>query len=290
MTEQPDRQKENDSGILQAFLLLVLPKTDVGRSVAADVREEFQCRARTVGAMAARFWYLREAMAVAVHSVWDRLVGAAGRVRQGTPRGDGLMSRAWADLRFALRALRRTPGFTVVCVFTLAVGIGANTAIFSLANGVLLRPLQYEEPDRLVGVWNTAPGMNIEQLVQSPAIHFTYVDEARVFEDIGLWNLGAVAVTGTEGATQEPAIRMTEGVLPALRVRPAFGRRFSQEDDSPNAPPTILLDWSYWQTHFGGDPDVIGQTLRVDGSVREIIGVLPEGFRLRDARAAIYYP
>jgi predicted permease len=194
------------------------------------------------------------------------------------------------ELRFSFRRLRKSYGFSLVVLMTLAVGIGANTAIFSLANAVLLRPLPYEEPERLVGVWNTAPGVGMDLVVQSPAINFTYVDEARVFDDVGLWNRGAVAVTGVEEATQEPAIWMTAGVLPALRISPIIGRSFSLEDDAPNNVPTILLDWGYWQTRFGGDPAVVGQTLRVDGLVREIIGVLPEGFLLRDARAAIYLP
>ena len=112
------------------------------------------------------------------------------------------MERLWKDMRYAVRALVKNPGFTAVAVIALGLGIGANTAIFSLANNVLLKPLPYEEAERLVGVWNTAPGLNLEQMVQSPAIHFTYVDEASVFESVGIWNLGTVAVTGTEEATQ----------------------------------------------------------------------------------------
>ncbi len=290
MTGQPDRSSEYSSGMVHALLIRVLPDTDVGRSVAADLREEFQRRARAGRISAARFWYVREALAVAAHSVWDRLASSFGETVTASHKGDGRMNKAWTDLRFAVRALGRTPAFTAIAVFTLAVGIGANTAIFSLANGILLKPLPYEEPDRLVGVWNTAPGVNMDLVVQSPGIHFTYVDEARVFEDVGLWNDGTVAVTGTEEATQESAIWVTEGVLPALRVSPVLGRRFSLEDDTPEAPQTIILDWGYWQTRFGGDSTVIGHTLRVDGLVREIIGVLPEGFRVRDAAAAIYIP
>jgi predicted permease len=194
------------------------------------------------------------------------------------------------ELRFSLRRLRKSPGFSAVVLVTFAVGIGANTAIFSLANGVLLRPLAYDEPEQLVGVWNTAPGMGMDLVVQSPAIHFTYVDESRVFEDVGLWNSGTVAVTGLDEAAQEAAIWMTEGVLPALRTQPVLGRTFSPDDATPETPRTIILDWSYWQTRFGGDPGVVGQTLRVDGVAREIIGVLPEGFRMREYTAAIYLP
>jgi len=278
------------SGLLHALLLMVLPDTDVGRSVAADLLEEYQRRADASKHVAARLWYMREALAVVGHSVSDRLVGVQGPGGNGPTRGDGGIGRLWGDVNIVLRTLARAPGFAAVSVFTLAVGIGANTAIFSLANGVLLKPLPYEEPERLVGVWNTAPGMNMELVVQSPAVHFTYVDEARVFENVGLWNVGTVAVTGADEATQESAIWVTEGVFAALRVQPAFGRRFSHEDNSPEAAPTVILDWGYWQTRFGGDPAVVGQTIRVDGVVREIIGVMPKGFRVRDAWASVFLP
>jgi predicted permease len=205
-------------------------------------------------------------------------------------RGDGMLRRVWSDLRFGSRTLWRTPGFTVVAAITLALGIGANTAIFSLVNGILLQPLPYDEADRLVGVWNTAPGLDIEQVTQSPALHFTYEDEGTVFEELGLWSQGTVAVTGLEQALQEDAIWVTDGLFRALRVQPVLGRRFTREDDTRDTPWTVILSYRYWRSQFGSDPDVIGRTLMANGIARQIVGVMSQDFRLLGDDPAVYLP
>jgi predicted permease len=201
-----------------------------------------------------------------------------------------MLRRIWGDIRIGTRTLLRTPGFTAVASITLALGIGANTAIFSLVDGILLRPLPYDEAERLVGVWNTAPGVDVERITQSPALHFTYEDEGTVFEELGLWNQGTVAVTGLDEASQEDAIWVTDGTFRALRVQPAVGRRFTREDDAADAPATVILSYGYWRSQFGGDPNVIGRTLRVDGTTREIIGVMAPDFRLLGNDPAIFLP
>lgn len=207
-------------------------------------------------------------------------------------RGGGWMTIAdlLQEFRFAFRRLRKASGFSAVVLITLAVGIGATSAISTLANAVLLRPLPYDNPEQLVSVWNTAPGLDIQQVPQSPALHFTYVDEAQVHENIGLWDRGTVAITGMDEASQEQAVWMTVGILPTLRVQPVLGRRFNQEDDTPGTPETVILGWDYWQTRFGGDPTILGNTVRIDGREREIVGVMPDGFRILDADPAVYLP
>ena len=278
--------------VAEALLRKVLADDAVGRSVIGDLTEEHSRRALLhVGA--ARRWYWREAAAVVFHSTRDRFRKRAvptTDVSHRVGRGDGMLRRTWADLRFGVRTLWRTPGFTVVAAITLALGIGANTAIFSLVDGILLRPLPYDEADGLVGVWNTAPGVDVEQITQSPALHFTYEDEGTVFEELGLWNRGTVAITGLDEALQEEAIWVTDGTFRALRVQPVVGRRFSREDDAADAPGTTILSYRYWRSQFGGDPDIIGRTLRVDGNVREIIGVMPPDFRLLGNDPTIYLP
>jgi predicted permease len=184
----------------------------------------------------------------------------------------------------------RTPGFTVVASITLALGVGANTAIFSLVDGVLLQPLPYDEADRLVGVWNTAPGLDVDQVTQSPALHFTYEDEGSVFEELGLWSRGSVAVTGLEEARREDAVWVTDGTLRALRVPPMLGRRFSREDGTTDSPRTAILSNRYWRSQFGGDPNVVGRTLRIEGTSREIIGVMPADFRVVGSDPAVFLP
>jgi predicted permease len=190
----------------------------------------------------------------------------------------------------SLRALLRSPMFTLVAVVTLAIGIGANTAIFSVVNGVLLKPLHFEDPERLVAVWHTAPGLNFEQVPQSPAFHFTYRDETRALDSISLWGHSAVSVTGLDDPERVDVIRWTQGMLPLLGTRPVLGRSFSAEDCTPGSPQTVILSFAYWQRKFGGDPDVLGRTLEVNGTSREIIGVTPRTFRFLNRDSSLFLP
>jgi predicted permease len=194
------------------------------------------------------------------------------------------------QLRYVVRKLMRAPLFTLTAIVTLAVGIGANSAIFSVVNGVLLRPLPFEEPDRLVGLWHTAPGLGFDQVNQSPALHFTYRDENRVFEDVVMWDNRQVAVTGLEEPEQLPALLVTAGFFEVLGVRPRIGRAFTEEDDLPGSAQTLMLGYGYWQRAFGGDPDAIGRTLTVQGETHEIIGVAPRHFQFARGNADVILP
>jgi predicted permease len=194
------------------------------------------------------------------------------------------------EIRHAFRRLVRSPAFTITAVLSLAVGIGANTAIFSLVNGVLLQPLPFDEPDRLVGVWNTAPGLDMDILPQSAAVNFTYVDEATTLENVGLFGGARARVLGEEGLDLMSAVWVTAGTYPALRVQPSIGRAFSVEDDTPGSAFTVILSHQMWQDRFGGDLDVIGQTLEINNIPREIIGVMPRGLRILDLNPSFYLP
>lgn len=194
------------------------------------------------------------------------------------------------QLRHVTRRLVAAPLFTVVALLTLAIGIGANTAIFSVVKGVLLKPLPYDEPDRLVGVWHTAPGFGFDVLNSGPATYFTYLEEGRSFEESGLYTGGSVTITGLAEPERVDVLRVTYGVLPALRVRPVVGRTFNVRDDSPGTPETVVLSYAYWQRKFAGDPQAVGRRLMVDGAARDIIGVLPQSFRFRDDHPAVLLP
>lgn len=195
-----------------------------------------------------------------------------------------------SQLRYIVRKLARSPVFTVVSIVTLALGIGANAAIFSVVNGVLLKPLPFEDHESLVGVWHTAAGLGFDNVNQSPALYFTYRDESQVFEESGMWDNTQVSVTGLEEPEQVEAMLVTDGVLLLLRIRPFLGRAFTAEDDSPDSPRTVILGYGYWQTRFGGDPSAIGRTLRINGRTREIIGVMPADFRFLRFDPALYLP
>ncbi|HEV2288850.1 MAG TPA: ABC transporter permease [Candidatus Acidoferrales bacterium] len=187
-----------------------------------------------------------------------------------------------AQLKQVFRRLGRAPMFTFITLLMLAAGIGANTAVFSVVEGVLLKPLPYSEPGRLVGVWHTAPGLNIPQLDMSPSNYFIYSEQSRAFQSVGIYQNDSVSVTGVGEPEQVPSLDVTKEVLPILGVRPLLGRLFSAQDVLPSSAATILLTYGYWQHKYGGSSSAIGRTIIADGKPREIIGVLPQDFRFLD--------
>ncbi len=186
------------------------------------------------------------------------------------------------QLRQVLRRLGRAPLFTTITLLTLAIGVGANTVIFSVIEGVLLKPLPYPHPEQLIGVWHTAPGINIKDLNMSPSIYFVDREQNTTLQDIGVYDGDSLDVTGVGEPEHVRGLDVTDGTLPILGVKPALGRLFTRQDDSPGAPQTVLLSYGYWQKKFGGDSGVIGRSLRVDGKPRQIIGVLPRDFHFLD--------
>ncbi len=194
------------------------------------------------------------------------------------------------DVRYAARRLTRTPVFTLATLLMLALGIGANTAIFSVVNTVLLEPLPYPEPDRLVGLWQTAPGVNIDSLNASIADYITYREESKTLADVAIWDRNAYTVTGIAEPERVDAIMATHRLLPMLGVQPILGRAFTERDDQEGSPPVVMLGYGYWQRRFGGDPAAVGRRLTLDGTPLEIIGVLPQGFWHMDARHDLVVP
>ncbi|HWC99120.1 MAG TPA: ABC transporter permease, partial [Candidatus Sulfopaludibacter sp.] len=188
------------------------------------------------------------------------------------------------------RRLRRSPAFTGIVILTLAVGIGANAALFSVLNGILLKPLPFPKAEQLVGVWQTAPGISVKKLEASPATYFTYREESRAFQDIGLWRNDTMSVTGVAEPEEVPILSMTDGMFSILGVQPVLGRAFTRQEDSPAAPRTALLSYGYWQQRFGGDRQVIGRNIVADGEARQIIGVMPRDFRFMNRQPSLVVP
>jgi predicted permease len=195
------------------------------------------------------------------------------------------------QLKQVLRRLARAPLFTAITLITLAVGIGANTVVFSVVEGVLLKPLSYPHAERLVGVWYHVPGIEIESLPMAPFLYFLEREQGTTFEDIGVYQGDSLSVTGAGQPEHVPGLDVTDGTLPLLGVKPALGRLFTRRDDSADAPQTVVLSYGYWRKRFGGDPSVIGRPILVGGKTREIIGVLPRDFHFLDREdAALYLP
>jgi putative ABC transport system permease protein len=193
-------------------------------------------------------------------------------------------------LKYVVRRLTRTPMFTAVTLITLGIGVGANTAIFSVINGILLKPLPYPDSERLVSVWQSAPGIGLEDVNASPSDYFTFREENHTFQSFGVWTGGSVSITGLGAPEQVQTLTMSEGTLNALGVQPALGRWFTAKDDSPDIPRTAILTYGYWQRRFGADAAAIGRQIRVDGQLTEIIGVMPRGFRFLDEKPDLIVP
>jgi putative ABC transport system permease protein len=199
-----------------------------------------------------------------------------------------LLADLWQDLRYASRVFLKQPAFAATAVLTLALGIGACTAIFSVVYGVLLKPLPFDEPERLVSLKQLAPhgaGAN-----HGTATYLTYRENQRAFESIGAWDGTEVSITGSGNPERVPALLVSSSTLPLLRVQPALGRFFNEEDDVPGRPLHAIVTHGYWQRRFGGAADIIGRPLVIDGRPAEVIGVLPPSFKFLRLRPAVLLP
>src|SRR5215469_1377262 len=190
-----------------------------------------------------------------------------------------------ADLKLALRRLRKSPGFGITVLLTLAIGIGANTAVFSVVDSILLRPLPYPQPEQLVAVWLHAPGAAgltnfTEGLRLSPSMYLTFAEHNRTFQSIGVWVSGTANVTGIAQPEEVHTTYISDGVLQTLNVAPTAGRWILPADQVPHSHEVALLSYGYWQRRFGGDRSVIGRSIEVDSQAREIVGVMPRGFEV----------
>ncbi len=277
--------------IAELLLRVALPPGVVGESTKGDLDQEFAEALAGGSPSRARAWYVLESLKFAARYGRQGLKDWYGsRRRFAKQTGDSTMSVFSQELRYAVRRLIRSPLFSLVAVLTLAIGIGANTAIFSLVNGILLKPLPFDHPEELVGVWHTAPGLGFDDVNQSPALHYTYLDEGRSFSEIGMWDNSAASVTGLEEPEEVEIMRVTDGTFRALRIQPMIGRIFNSEDDSPDGAFTVVLSYDYWQTRFGGDPNILGRTLNVESRQREIIGVLGADTRFLQFDPAFFLP
>ncbi|HEY7878043.1 MAG TPA: ABC transporter permease [Gemmatimonadaceae bacterium] len=196
-------------------------------------------------------------------------------------------------VRYAWRSLRRTPVFTAAAVLTLAIGIGAATAIFAVVDGILLRPLPYGHPDQLVGAWNDLPVMSLRHTQQTSAMYFTYKRFARTITGIAAYNDGAENVADPNATTAPQRLAagyITANLIPLLEVTPKLGRPFTEAEDLPNGAPVVMISEGQWRTRFGADPNVIGRMLLVGGVSHQIVGVMPRSFRFPSAGTELWLP
>ncbi|MGD8319764.1 MAG: ABC transporter permease [Gemmatimonadota bacterium] len=219
---------------------------------------------------------------------WDaELVATGGGMLQAwgalpdawTLRTDGWsMGGMWREVRTAVKTLSRKPFFTALAGITLAIGIGANTAIYSVVDSVLLNPLPYPDSDEIVSANHTAPGLNLPVVPHSEAMYLSYLDGFGSLSSFAIFNEDNVnLITGNE-PERISAARVTQEFFDVLGVQPALGRAFAVGEDRTGAEPVAVLGYALWQQRFGGDPGVVGQVVEMDGVQRRVVGVMPKGF------------
>jgi len=182
------------------------------------------------------------------------------------------------DLRFAARQIARKPSFTVVLVLTLAVGIGANTAIFSVIEAVLLRPLEYPDSDRLVMIWERAPESPGILNVVNPRTAADWQDQARSFDGIALFHLASATLPDDRGAVRVAGATVSANYFSVLGVGAALGRAFRTDEEGPKTRLVTVLSHGLWTQRFGADPAIVGKTVQLDGRDHVVLGIMPRGF------------
>ena len=194
------------------------------------------------------------------------------------------------DIRYGIRGLRKRPGFTFVAVLTLALGIGANTAIFSVVNAVLLKPLAFKDPDRLVIVWEDAAFAGFPRNTPAPANYYDWKSQNRSFEDMAATASASFNLTGDGDPERVAAHRVSANFFPLLGVQPLLGRPFLQEEDRDGGNKVALLSYQLWQTRYGGTTDIVNRNIQMNGEKYTVVGVMPTGFQFLDKEVRLWVP
>ena len=222
-------------------------------------------------------------------SLTSLALGMAGAAL--TFRFEGMTMDGWMkEVMHSVRGLLRRPAFTAVAVLTLGLGIGANTAIFSVVNGVVLEPLRYPDAQQLVMLTSSFPSMGFEGFWISPPEYMEVAERVRSFESMGAYNTFEVSI-GTDAQPERVgAAAVSRSLFETLGVAPTFGRYFSEDEDLPGAAPVAVLSHELWERSFGGDRSILGRSIEVDGQSTTVVGVMPEGFDVNESEAEIWTP
>jgi predicted permease len=284
----------------RAALRLFVPSERL-EEIEGDLIELFHARIEESGARQARLRYWHDAAGVLgqfrsfQHTSRMRR-GQGNRVqlnifRRGVREGiTTMLSNAFQELKQASRLLARRPAYAAVAVLTLALGIGANVAVFTVLNAVLLRPLPYPDPGRIVEIRHHVPGLNMPHVQSSPGLIAKYRQTARTLEDLAGYDIRQLNLTGHGTPQRVRAVAVTPELFDVLATRPAIGRQFRESDVQKTAPPVTILTHALWQSRFGGDPGVVGRTVGLDGQAAEVVGVMPRGFSFPDADTRLLVP
>jgi putative ABC transport system permease protein len=200
------------------------------------------------------------------------------------------MEGLYKDLKYGLRSLVKRPGFSAIAIITLALGIGANTAIFSVVNAVLLRPLPFLDPDRLVMVWEDASFAGFPRNTPAPANYADVKNQNQVFEGVAATDFRSYNLTADGEPQKIDAYGVTANFFPLLGVKPALGRWFLAEEDGPETNRVAMINYGLWQQRYGGDPSIVGRDILLNGDKHTVVGVMPAGFQFLDSKIGLWVP
>jgi predicted permease len=205
-------------------------------------------------------------------------------------RKGAIVETTLQDLKYGARLLRRAPGFAFIAIVTIALGIGANSAIFSVINAVVLEPLAYPASGRLMFITSQFPTLGFEKFWISPPEYFEYREQTQTFADIAAFRAGAVNFSEGDQPERVNAVFTTANMFKVLGVSPILGRAFTAEEDRPNVDPVAVLSYEIWTRKLGGDPNVVGRRIEISGQKTTVVGIAPPGFDLHDTRAQVWVP
>lgn len=272
-------------------LLSRLLRPDDENEIVGDLEENYALRRERHGPLNAQWWLLRQ---VASLPIW--LLRERSETR-GTPSssarnpiGDSFMRSRSQEFRLALRSFTRAPGFSFITIITLSLGVAANTAIFSVVDGVLLESLPYEDSDRLVYIWHTAPGMGVDRIGTATGLQTIYASVPTELENLATYRTGSANITGLGDPIRAQAVDASASLFEVLGVQPALGRAYTAEEDLPGAPPVVVISHGLWSSHFASDPNVLGRTIELNGVTHDIIGVMPASFGFPSSGVQIFTP
>jgi len=200
------------------------------------------------------------------------------------------MQTFWQDLRYGARMLVKKPGFTLIAVLTLALGIGANTAIFSVVNAVLLRPLPFQDPEKLVIVWEDATFAGFPRNTPAPANYVDWKTQNQSFADMAASAETSFNLTGDGEPERVQAFSVNANFFPLFGVQPLLGRGFLPEEDRPGGNKVAVLSYSLWQSRYGGDRNIVNRDIQLNGEKHTVVGVMPSSFQFLDKEVRLWVP
>ncbi|NNM32054.1 MAG: FtsX-like permease family protein, partial [Gemmatimonadetes bacterium] len=256
--------------------------------VVGDLVEGFHDRSARWSPIRARLWLIRQLLGLPFWLGWDRL--KVGSLRHGRGQMTDRKRVARGALRQAFRASLRAPGFPALSGLTLAIGVGAATAIYSVVDGVLVESLPYPDSDRLAFIWHSAPKVNLDQVGTATGLHLVYGEGTRQMTGLATYRATAVNVTGQGDAARVRALQTTASLFPVLGVTPQIGRSFTKAEAAPGGPDLAVVSHGFWSEYLGADPGALGRTLVVNGLPHEIVGVMPAGFAFPRTPAQVMTP